>query len=41
MDCLTITPWNYNFGKIVNIANGEFQKEYDSYVRRAGITVEE
>ena len=41
MDFLTITPWNYNFGKIVNIANGEFQKEYDSYVRRAGITVEE
>lgn len=34
---LTISRWQHSFGKIINIANGSH--DFDSYFRRAGITV--
>ncbi len=36
-EVLTITKWQYAFGRVVNIANGTY--DYDGYLRRAGISI--
>jgi hypothetical protein len=34
---LTISKWQYAFGRVVNIANGTY--DYDGYLHRAGISI--